>query len=44
MKGPSFSKGRYLPNSENTLTELKKSSCPKPLRQFQPNLAQCILG
>ena len=24
--------------------KLKKSSYPEPLSQFQPNLAQCILG
>ena len=43
-RGPPFSKGRLLPNFKNTLMELKESSSPEPLGQFQPNLAQSILG
>ena len=42
-RAPPFSKGRLLRNSENKLTKFKKSS-PEPLSQFQPNLAQSILG
>ena len=33
----SFSKERWLRNSKNTLTKLKKSFSPEPLGQFQPN-------
>ena len=39
-----FPGGDYYKNSENTLTKLKKISSPEPLSQFQPILAQSILG
>ena len=34
MKGLSFSKGKLLRKSENTLTKLKKSSSPEPLGHY----------
>ena len=39
-RAPLFSKRRYLQNSKNTLTNLKKSSSLKPLGLFQPKLGQ----
>ena len=33
-----------LGEGNSSLTKFKKSSCPKPLRQFQPNLEYNILG
>ena len=43
MKDQAHSKGRWLRNSENTLTKYQKSS-PETLGLFPPNLAQSILG
>ena len=40
-----FQRGDNYENSENRLTIFfLKSSSPEPLDQFQPNLAQSILG
>ena len=44
MKDPPFSKGRWLLNSKNTLTNLKKSSSPEPLSQFNQAWQKASLG
>ena len=44
-EGPNPSpRGDYYKNNENRLTKYKKSSSPEQLSQFQPILAQSILG
>ena len=43
-RAPPFSKGKWLRNSENTVTKFKNHLLPEPVFQFQPNLAQNILG
>ena len=44
MKGPSFFQGDIITKWRKNIDEIKKSSSPGPLSQFQANLAQSILG
>ena len=37
LREDNYEKAKYIDES-------KKSPCPEPLGQFQPDLAQCILG
>ena len=44
MKGPALFQGKIIMKWWKYIDENKKSSSPEPLGQFQPNLAQSILG
>ena len=44
MKGPALFQGQIITKLWKYIDEIKKSSSPEPLGQFQPNLAQSILG
>ena len=44
MKGPALFKGEIIREQRKYIDKIKKSSSPEPLGQFQPNLAQSILG
>ena len=43
MKGSALFQGEIITKKCKYIDEIKKSSSPEPLGQFQPNLAQCIL-
>ena len=38
MKGPAFFQGEIITKAWNYIYEIKKSSSPEPLSQFQPKL------
>ena len=44
IKGPAFFQGEIIMKEQKYIDEIKKSSPPEPLVEFQPNLAQSILG
>ena len=44
MKGPAFFQGEIITKLQKYIEEFKNSSSAEPLGQFEPNLAQIILG
>ena len=44
MKGPALFQGEIITKYRNYFYEIKKSSSPEPLDQFQPKLAQSNSG
>ena len=44
MKGPSFYQGEIITKLRKYINKFEKSSSQEPRGQFQPNLAQSILG
>ena len=44
MKGPALFQGEIISKLQKYIDEFEKSSSLEPLDQFQPNIAQCILG
>ena len=43
-KGPDHFQGEIMTKMQKYIDKFQKSSSPEPLGQFQPNLAQIILG